>query len=66
MHRHALVLSAMLALAVPCAASATQGPVATTAVPAHVIAPIAVHQAGPADTRVAIILQRKPAKKSGK
>lgn len=66
MHRHALALSVMLACALPSAASATQGPAAATAASARAVAPTTAHRAGPVDTRVAIILQRKPAKKSGK
>jgi len=66
MHRHALVLSVMLAFAVPSAASAAQSPAAATVASAHAVAPATAHQAAPGYTRVAIILQRKPAKKSGK
>jgi hypothetical protein len=56
----------MLAFAVPSAASAMQGDAAATAGSARVAAPATAHQAAAVDTRVAIILQRKPAKKSGK
>ena len=65
MQRQALLLAAMLALAGPSAASATQGDAGATAASARAAAPEAAHQAAAVDTRVAIILQRKPAKKSG-
>jgi hypothetical protein len=66
MQRHAVLLTAMLVLALPSAASATQGAAGATATPAHAVAPPTAHQTAPADTRVAIILQRKPTKKSGR
>ena len=66
MQRQALLLFAILALAVPSAASATQSDAAATAAPARAAAPATTNQAAAVDTRVAIILQRKPAKKSGK
>jgi len=66
MHRHTLLLSAMLALAVPSAASATQGDAAAMVTSARAGASASAYRDAPADMRVAIILQRKPAKKGGK
>ncbi len=66
MHRHALLLSAALALAAPSAASAMQDTAAAPSASARVDAQASAHQAAPGGIRVAIILQRKPAKQKGK
>ena len=66
MHRHTLLLSVTLALAMPAAVSAMQSPASGAGARPQAVAQTTTQQAGPADMRVAIILQRKPAKKSGK
>ncbi len=66
MHRQVVLLSAALALAGTSAAWAMHDPAAAPGASARAAAQATAHQVGAADVRIAIILQRKPAKQNGK